>query len=146
MIKSQLYKIIALFGKQARTCRVNEWVYLNAFIALVKIHVYASPKFNQIRCQRVKRRGRYQRQRAIHACRRDSSPARHVKYERTAEKYDGEEEERRVQGSESYLLSYLRVLGRPLCRAAKMAKKISRDTREYAKPRFAISAASSSCG
>jgi len=23
-IKSQLYKIIALFGKQARTCRVNE--------------------------------------------------------------------------------------------------------------------------
>jgi len=72
--------------------------------------------------------------------------ARHVKYERTAEKYDGAEEERRVQGSESYLLSYLRVLGRPLCRAAKMAKKISRDTREYAKPRFAISAAGSSCG
>lgn len=73
--------------------------------------------------------------------------ARHVKYERTAEKYDGAEEEKRVRGSKSYLLSYLRVLGRPLCRAAKMAKKISRGTREFAicETAIATSAAGSSC-
>lgn len=35
------------------------------------------------------------------------------------------------RGSKSYLLSYLRVLGRPLCRVAKMAKKISQGTQEF---------------
>lgn len=40
----------------------------------------------------MKRHGEYQPGRVIHACGRDSLLVRHVKYERTAEKYSRDEE------------------------------------------------------